>query len=1371
MKMGADARYGRYPRRLRSSRWLFGLIVTVSCLFALLLAQHATERVHAAPNTGIDLIGFVEWSPANPGVGQTLVITYGVENIGSEVKQVGPIVEARLYLGPVTSPTLAATDSHTSDTALFISPGQRRIVAVLDGVLSMPAQNDVPIWVWADPTDQVGEDDDSNNLLRSTINPTSGVVDSLENDDGCTRSRDILPNGGAQLHTIWPAGDQDWVTFAAQSGVTYRIVVSQIGAEAEISFDLHTDCRAPNTMSGTSLLDGAAQWTAAETGPAYVRLRHRQPNHGPNTAYTVSITPGVDCVAYSEPNNTCESSVPIEIGANTTRLGAFCYNGDADWHSFEGKAGLTYSISVNGLGAQSRPYIEQIESHSCGGPPVFSGGQTVSYPMDRDGPVYFRIRNKTSAFGRDTEYSLAVTVAGCSDDVAEPNDALNAAKPLAVNQPYLLNACPPGDEDWFVFAAAPNVAYTLETAPEVGDLADEQHADTRLCLLDESGTQTLACDDDSGPGLGARLQYSTPQAKTVAVRVTQYDPKLAGPPTRYSLVLRTMPCDPDAHEANDGALRATTLISGTPRANTLCPSADQDWFTFTVPPGEYMLTTSDLGKAADTTLALYVDPSAEPVKFNNDHGKTLASRVTFSATTATTYYALVQRASGVVGSGVQYSITLRTYQPDPTIVINPDDILLNPQAVGNNVRTLIITNRAQLERLYGTFEADRVMNALAGLQEHPHVLGDVIDLNRNDTVRAAYDAWNANPTTERANAVAASTRNLILDQIGPRPGIQYLVIAGDDRVVPFHRIPDPSVRFSESTYAHKLASTTVGRALTDNHFLTDDCFSADRLVTAGSNRWCVPRLATGRLVETPADILKMIQTFTQLGRVAPSSALVGGYDFAIDSAGYACERLQAELGNGVNCTLMNDFADLNTQRALQFNTSPPFLLQTFHGHGQHFQLGINLSKQFVTSSEVSLASAPPVGGLVWSPACHLGLNVPPGYAGSDLDFAQAYASHGVNLIANTGYGWGASGVRAFSEQLVEYFVDNLVSGAEVQLGPSLQRAKWKYYLQNRGGGPIDPKIAMEMTLYGLPMYRVATPVAASNRAVASAANTDDDDFPSMVDNDPSFGVTFNGLASTTVSFSFANGAQPTEELNQISLGGSTAYALDGRLSVELGESLQPRFYVPISDAVTSRPARGVWIEAATYQPIHALPVQASAINEFGAVQDPSAEAWDNTDMAFVRSVGGRDMMIVPMGQSNAHRRQTRLTRSMSATVYASNRADSTPPTLDYVSLLRSPDDAATVKVKIKASDAVADVIRAGLLFTDGNGEWHTLDLTHDITNTSWIGSVKIPAGAEVAVQLLDAFGNVARYTNKGRYYAPEVEPASVRRVLTPLIRR
>ncbi len=95
---------------------------------------------------------------------------------------------------------------------------------------------------------------------------------------------------------------------------------------------------------------------------------------------------------------------------------------------------------------------------------------------------------------------------------------------------------------------------------------------------------------------------------------------------------------------------------------------------------------------------------------------------------------------------------------------------------------------------------------------------------------------------------------------------------GGDDVVPQRRIYDEALYFNQRDYAELPTTSAAGQAFSKRYFLSDDYYAALLPIPYKGRELYLPQLAIGRLVEQPAEITTMIDTF--IGQPV-TSALLG----------------------------------------------------------------------------------------------------------------------------------------------------------------------------------------------------------------------------------------------------------------------------------------------------------------------------------------------------------------------------------------------------------------------------------------------------------------------------------------------------------------
>ncbi len=163
------------------------------------------------------------------------------------------------------------------------------------------------------------------------------------------------------------------------------------------------------------------------------------------------------------------------------------------------------------------------------------------------------------------------------------------------------------DEDWFAFDADAGTSIVLAT--NLGSLGD-----STLTLYDVNGTTELAFDDDGGPGLASRIEYTVPASGRYYVKVRGFGASHVG---TYDLVFNFLTALPGDFD-NDGAYTCVDInaLVGAIAAGTNNPTFDltgdllvnlldrDSWLStagaFNLGPGKsYLLGDGNLSGAVD----------------------------------------------------------------------------------------------------------------------------------------------------------------------------------------------------------------------------------------------------------------------------------------------------------------------------------------------------------------------------------------------------------------------------------------------------------------------------------------------------------------------------------------------------------------------------------------------------------------------------------------------------------------------------------------------------------------------------------------------------------------------------------------------------
>lgn len=182
-------------------------------------------------------------------------------------------------------------------------------------------------------------------------------------------------------------------------------------------------------------------------------------------------------------------------------------------------------------------------------------------------------RDVTVAAG-EVRPSIDATLQSVLSDAYEPdNDAAHATPASGDGTWYSHTLYGAGDRDFHSFDATAATTYTMETSGTT---------DTHLLVYSQDSTTPLAQDDDSGPGLNARLEWAAPATGHYFFEVRHYDPTKGG---IYDVRI-TAGIEPDQYEPDNSQAQARPASKdGTPYAHTFSMPTDNDYLSFEATAG------------------------------------------------------------------------------------------------------------------------------------------------------------------------------------------------------------------------------------------------------------------------------------------------------------------------------------------------------------------------------------------------------------------------------------------------------------------------------------------------------------------------------------------------------------------------------------------------------------------------------------------------------------------------------------------------------------------------------------------------------------------------------------------------------------------
>ncbi len=700
-----------------------------------------------------------------------------------------------------------------------------------------------------------------------------------------------------------------------------------------------------------------------------------------------------------------------------------------------------------------------------------------------------------------------------------------------------------------------------------------------------------------------------------------------------------------------------------------------------------------------------------------------------------------------------------------------------PVTIPTGVNTLFLVDTQRLTASYGASAEATIMTDLDNVASDSSagVVGAVIPVDSYAQVQNAYATWNANPCSVTGANGVVSAISAVVDQIrAAYSTVQNLVLVGPDDQIPFARVADGASQSNERDYG---AATFAGEnnveadALSEGYYLSDDPFSASQPLGVGSATLYVPELATGRLVESAAQIEGALTRFTgSSGDLDATTSLTTGYSFLTSGANAVSANLAANGLSANGATASQLIGESWTQSDLDSALVPsqPSTTPAIDSINAHFDYsralpaadntcdnaGGDTSKcntDLFTTSDVRGSLSDYAGRLLFSMGCHAGLDIDDaevaasGIATPVDDWAKTFADAGALWIANTGFGYADTDTLAYSAKLMSEFAGEL--NGSLTIGEALTAAKQQYAAGNAILSPYDMKALMESTFYGLPMYNLnasGTPVAPP-----SGGSTE---------TDPTFPTTGLTVARFSVSpaLSLATGGGYYEATGP---GGGTQ-ATEYR-------PIEPLVTLPATEAGLI--PHGALITAlgssdvANFSPAYSMPAVASENSAPPLIGDAAFPGTLQRVASFATFTSdgtgqGADVDLVA-GQyfpnpSSPGKGTQRLFDSIAGQTYylpptSPLANDFTPPVID--SSQASTSGGLSFTVKTTATGAPVEGVL--VLYTDGvnPGTWTALDLTSSDGGQTWTGAGTTPPSGQVQylLEAVDAAGNVAVSNNEG----------------------
>ena len=704
------------------------------------------------------------------------------------------------------------------------------------------------------------------------------------------------------------------------------------------------------------------------------------------------------------------------------------------------------------------------------------------------------------------------------------------------------------------------------------------------------------------------------------------------------------------------------------------------------------------------------------------------------------------------------------------IVVPTDKRTTFSELYNAGTTALLVVQPERYEAIYpGTW--DNVFDKLKDLADK---IGGTILAVPSDI----YDEWDMNlcDSDKSNSSIAKYIRNEILQYV--KSGTQFVTLIGNDKIIPFYRVPDATSISNEKNYAlesRAIPGTPDFARLFESKNLTDDYYVDDNPFINDTSLF-IPKWSISRLVENEVEITESISEFLKNNKnLNKTNAMVSGYDIFDDGAKESATYLE-QLVNGGGVTKLisstwtaNDIGCelLGGAYAENCNDSEAVSkgISNFNAHFAHFffQSADGYNKydpkpDFMFSSDInSFGSGTQAlsGNLTYTVGCHAGYNLPDGNAkefasntiNPNLDFAQSVLKQGGVLIGSTGYGLAGIESVAGTEKLLALFSEELVKNRTV--GEALVKAKQRYFTNLRSVSDVtsyDVKSSIQVTLYGLPMYSLqneATLMSTTSTSSSSALAN----------------VSFNIIDSDGTRIPAGNNI-----FSQVDTASGSYYQVNNEHHSIPTRPVQPKKVLSIP---TGLPVHGILVMGGIYtDELNFNPVYSRPTTEWskGVVEKSYCQdGYWPSNLASINYFNNSPNLVVIPGQFSCTNVDPdtgialgtqRLYDSIDLNVLRS--ADSTdfyPPSIESVDLQKSGNG--TTAVVIGAVDNKSGISRIVALIQDkgiltpidsgslsGSGPYE-LDLGLDLSS-------EVNKNAKLILQVVDGANNVAYWTAKGK---------------------
>jgi len=536
-----------------------------------------------------------------------------------------------------------------------------------------------------------------------TLSVTEMGVTEVEDYAAGTDTTGAVAVGGTTVGEVEAPGDRDWFAVMLEAGHTYRIDLEGAPNGSGTLGDPHLrgihDADGVR-IAGTTNNNGGegsnsrVTFTAWEDGTHYVAAGGHGSETGTYTLSVRNISPPDDYAAGTD------TTGMVAVGGSAT--GKVDFSGDRDWFSVTLQAGRTYRIDLEGKwtgdGTLYDTYLRGVRDADgvlIAGTTDNDGGESensrVEFTAETDGAYYVVAGASESGTGT---YTLTVTDVTPSDDFSAGTDTTGT---VAVGGSATGKVDFSEDRDWFAVTLQAGRTYRIDM--EGSWTGGGTLFNPYLRGVHDADGVLIAgtTDDNGGEGWNSRVELTAEVDGTYYVAaggwvnregtytVSVTDVTVAGNPR--SARTESPPGDYAAGTGTSGAVAAGgsakeestpddfgagtdttgTVAVGGFAAGEIEVASDRDWYAVTLEAGRTYRIDLEGSGTGDGTLSdpcLYGIHGADGVLVagttDDDGGEGSNSQLTFTATTAGTWYV----AAGAAGSGTgTYTLSVTDVTP------------------------------------------------------------------------------------------------------------------------------------------------------------------------------------------------------------------------------------------------------------------------------------------------------------------------------------------------------------------------------------------------------------------------------------------------------------------------------------------------------------------------------------------------------------------------------------------------------------------------------------------------------------------------------------------------------------------------------------